>query len=309
MRWITLTLGLGITILAVAEPQDIQLDELWEDTPTTKNLPHAWRIYRRQQLPHRLYEQLRLYMVRPKQWRPGDKRSSVVFIHGGGWSNGNPGQWFPQCRYFALRGAVAASVQYRLRTKIIDVDGCLADCKSAIRYLRRHATELGIDPKKIIVVGESAGGHLAAALGTIDAFNHPQEDLSYSAVPDILVLLNPITDLSTKWGDSLDEKAIPLSPLHHISKKTPPTLLIHGDSDQCVDLEHSRAFFRRMKELNRPSKLIALEGAGHAFGVFQYGPDRFVKRTIFEIDNYLVNLGWLPDRQPINYRREQDRTR
>jgi len=187
-------------------------------------------------------------------------------------------------------------VQYRLRTKHVDVDGCLADCKSAIRYLREHASELGIDPHKITVVGESAGGHLAGAAGTIDAFNHPEDDLSHSAIPDALILLNPITDLSTPWGKSMGETALALSPLHHISAKTPPTLLIHGDSDRCVNIEHSRAFRKRMNELNRPSRLIELEGIDHAFGVFQYGPDQCVKRAILEIDNFLVRRNWLTGR-------------
>jgi acetyl esterase/lipase len=280
----------------ITKPQTIKLDDLWEDTPITKDLPHAWSIYRRFRNPSKLHTQLRLYMVRPKDWQPSDRRPAIVFIHGGGWSNGNPDQWFPQCRYFALRGLVAASVQYRLRTKNVDVDDCLADCKSAIRYIRRHATELGIDPQRIAVVGESAGGHLAAAVGTIDAFNHPEDDLSYSALPDALVLLNPITDLSTKWGKSLGEKAIPLSPLHHISERTPPTLLVHGDSDRCVNIEHSRAFLKRMTELDRPSKLVVLEGADHAFAVFRYGPDRFVRQTMLEIDNFLVTRDWLTSR-------------
>lgn len=296
LRW-------GIVVLMVTscvsqatvntESRNIRLDDLWEDTPTTKGLPHVWRIYRRFRNPSKLHTQLRLYMVRPQQWRPGDQRPAIVFIHGGGWSNGNADQWFPQCRYFALRGIVAASVQYRLRTESVDVDSCLADCKSAIRYLRAHAAELGIDPRKIAVVGESAGGHLAAAVGTIDAFNHPQDDLSCSALPDILVLLNPITDLSTQWGSNLGEKAMALSPLHHISARTPPTLLIHGDADRCVNIEHSRAFRRRMTELDRSSELIVLEGVDHAFAVFKYGPDRFVKRAILEIDNYLADFGWL----------------
>lgn len=97
---------------------------------------------------------------------------------------------------------------------------------------------------------------------------------------------------------SFGEKAMKLSPLHHISKKTPPTLLIHGDSDSCVDIEHSRAFCKRMAELGRPGKLIVLEGADHAFSVFKYGPDRSVRRAISEIDRHLMNLGWLPGPQP-----------
>ena len=126
------------------------------------------------------------------------------------------------------------------------------------------------------------------------------DDLSCSAVPDALVLLNPITDLSAKWGKHLGEKAMALSPLHHISGRTPPTLLIHGNSDQCVSLEDSLAFCKRMTELGRPSKLIVLEGAGHAFGVFKYGPDRFVPETIVAIDDFLVSRDWLTDRRSAN---------
>ena len=306
MRWLNgavmacvmLLVATSCTLQAATNevPHDFKLEDLWEDTPMTKDLPHVWSIYRRYRFPNKLHEQLRLYMIRPKDWQPGDRRPAIVFVHGGGWSNGNPDQWFPQCRYFALRGLVAASVQYRLRTKSVDVDGCLADCKSAIRYLRRHATELGINPQKIAVVGESAGGHLAAALGTIATFNHPEDDLSYSAVPDAMVLLNPITDLSTKWGNSLGEKAMVLSPLHHISKRTPPTLLIHGDSDQGVSLKQSQDFAKCMTELGRPGRLIVFEGANHAFPVFKYGPDRYVKRTILEIDRFLVERDWLAGR-------------
>lgn len=304
MKSVTKMLFRGAPVLVVAwmlsstavseEAGSIRLEELWEDTPVTRELPHDWRIYRRTRLPNRLHEQLPLYLVRPADVRPGEQRPSVVFVHGGGWSAGDAAQWFPQCRYFARRGVVTASIEYRLRCDEVDVEGCLADCKSAVRYLRRHAEELGIDPQRIAVVGESAGGHLAAALGTIEGFDHPEDDLSVSSSPDLLILLNPITDLSTRWGDTLGGKAIALSPLHHVSDLTPPTLLVHGDADTCVDIEHSRAFLQRMEELGRPCRLLELADAGHAFAVFKYGPDHFVQRTILEIDRYLAAQGWLP---------------
>ena len=289
----TVLSGASAAPTAEATP-GLTLEDLWEYTPTTKDLIHVWRVYRRQRLASKLHEQLRLYFVCPKAWQRSDSRPAIVFVHGGGWSNGTADQWFPQCRYFALRGMVAVSVQYRLRSKRADVNGCLADCKSAIRYLRGHAKELGVDPQRIAVLGESAGGHLVAALGTIDGFDHPEDDLFISALPDALILLNPITDLTTKWSRSFGDKAMALSPLHHVSRKTPPTLLLHGDRDNGVDIsKHSRAFRDKMKTLGRPSKLVVLEGAGHAFGVFQYGPDRYVKRAILEIDEYLTDRGWL----------------
>lgn len=284
----------GASELAVpAQSPRVVLADLWEDTPVTKDLPHSFRIYKRLQMANHLQEQLRLYLVHPRDWQASDRRPVVLFIHGGGWGSGNPDQWFPQCRYFALRGLVGVSVQYRLKSDTTTITECVTDCKSAIRYLRRNAGGLGIDPDKIVVVGESAGGHLAAALGTIDGYDEPGEDTTVSAVPNALVLLNPITDLTTRWGEGLGDKAKSLSPLHHISKKTPPTLLIHGDADQVVDLQHSRAFHERMIVVGSRSRLIVLPGADHAFAIFKYGPERLTIRAIIEIDKYLAALGYL----------------
>jgi len=266
----------------------ITLSDLWGDRALTERLPHSFRIYQRFPVSNGLTEQLRLYLVHPREWKAADHRPAVVFIHGGGWGQGDADQWFPQCRYFALRGIVGASVQYRLTTGTNNIDACMADCQSAIAYLRRHAAELGVDPKRIAVVGESAGGHLAAALGTVTV----DAGLSES-VPDALVLLNPITDLTTRWGERLGSSAKQFSPLHHISKRTPPTLLIHGKADSVVDIRHSRAFHQRMLELGNQSRLIEVPGADHAFAVFGFGPASGNILALVEIDRYLSALGYL----------------
>jgi len=295
-RWSFAWLVAGLLCAAplrAAEPGRLRLEDLWEDTPATRDLSHQFHIYKRKQLPSHLHQQLRLYLVYPEEAKPSERRPAVVFIHGGGWGAGNPDQWFPQCRYFALRGLVGVSVNYRLKSDITSVADCVTDCKSAIRYLRRNAGKLGIDPKKIVVVGESAGGHLAAALGTIAGYDEPGEDTSVSAVPNALVLLNPITDLTTRWGESLGEKATSLSPLHHVTTNTPPTLLIHGDADRVVDLQHARSFHEKMIALGNRSQLIILPGADHAFAIFKYGPDDSTARAIIEIDRYLTILGYL----------------
>jgi acetyl esterase len=266
----------------------IELSELWEDTELTQGLPHSFRVFQRFPLGNGLTEQLRLYLVNPREWKQSDRRPAVVFIHGGGWERGDPDQWFPQCRYFALRGAVGASVQYRLATGKNNVDACVADCQAAIAFLRRHAAELGVDPARIAVIGESAGGHLAAALGTVTVDAGLGE-----SVPDALVLLNPITDLTTRWGERLGTSAEKFSPLGHISKRTPPTLLIHGNADSVVEVGHSRAFHQRMLELGNQSRLIEVPGTDHAFAVFGYGPAPGNILAILEIDRYLSVLGYL----------------
>jgi acetyl esterase len=290
---VALTLVFGITARAgddgtKSSSRTTALSDLWEDTELTQGLPHTFRIFQRFSLGNKLTEQLRLYLVNPRDWKESDRRPAVVFIHGGGWERGDADQWFPQCRYFALRGAVGASVQYRLASATNNIDTCVADCQAAIAYLRRHAAELGVDPKRIAVVGESAGGHLAAALGTVTVDAGLDE-----SVPDALVLLNPITDLKTRWGERLGAAAEKFSPLSHISKRTPPTLLIHGNADSVVDIRHSRAFHQRMLELGNQSRLIEVPGTDHAFAVFGYGPAPGNILAIVEIDRYLSALGYL----------------
>lgn len=287
------TLVFGVTARAgddgtKSSSRAIALSELWEDTELTQGLPHSFRIYQRFRQSNGLTEQLRLYLVDPREWKASDHRPAVIFIHGGGWGQGDADQWFPQCRYFALRGAVAGSVQYRLATGTNNIDTCVADCQSAIAYLRRHAAELGVDPRRIAVIGESAGGHLAAALGTVTVDAGLRE-----SVPDALVLLNPITDLTTRWGEQLGAAAEKFSPLSHISRRTPPTLLIHGNADSVVDIRHSRAFHQRMLELGNQSRLIEVPGFDHAFAVFGFGPAPGNILAIVEIDRYLSALGYL----------------
>ena len=117
---------------------------------------------------------VKVFYTLPSGWKKADKRTAVVWIHGGSWTGGSAYNFFPHARYFAARGAVGFSVEYRLLKKNrTTVGDCLADCKSVIRYIREHAAELGIDPVKIIVMGDSAGGHLASCLGTIDGFPAP----------------------------------------------------------------------------------------------------------------------------------------
>jgi dipeptidyl aminopeptidase/acylaminoacyl peptidase len=81
--------------------------------------------------------------------------------------------------------------------------------------------------------------------------------------------------------------------LHHISKRTPPTLLIHGNADSVVDIRHSRAFHQRMLELGNQSRLVEVPGADHAFAVFSFGPAKGNILAIVEIDRYLSALGYL----------------
>ncbi|MCB1228222.1 MAG: alpha/beta hydrolase, partial [Verrucomicrobiales bacterium] len=145
---------------------------------------------------------LELHVFAPKGAQPGKKakRACFVAIHGGGWQGGEPQRFYPFAECFASQGMLGISVQYRLVKKgePTTVFNCVEDIRSAMRYIKAHAEELGIDPEKIVVCGGSAGGHLAAATALFDDVNDPQDDLSIDPTPTAMVLLFPVIDTSTE---------------------------------------------------------------------------------------------------------------
>ena len=261
-----------------------------------------------------------LYMFAPTGLKPGDRRPAVLCIHGGAWVAGSAEAFFPHARYFASRGLVAFSINYRLATANgTGLPECLQDCKAAVRYVRAHAAEMGIDPGRIAVLGDSAGGHLAAALGTVGGFDdlpvagagHP------GAIPDAMILCNPIVDLTDgDWpkyvirGAALDKHAPPeakvmnpaqqtlarqLSPLFQVKPGQPPALLMHGLDDHVVDPAQARRFAEAMKAAGNRCDLVLIEGARHAFiGPKYTAPEPMVVSAIRRADEFLISLGWLP---------------
>ena len=241
---------------------------------------------------------LRLHIFFPKDHKTTDRRPAIVFFFGGGWTGGSPGQFQRHSSYLASRGMVAACAEYRVKRKHDTTPfECVADGKSAVRWLRAHAAELGIDPDRLAAGGGSAGGHVAASTATLKGFDEPGEDLSVSSVPTALALFNPVVDTTkTGWQGGyrqLGARAEELSPVHHLEKGAPPTIIFHGSADKAVPVENVERFRDKMKELGSECKLIVFEGKGHGF--FNYGRDKNVpyKKTVREMDLFLVALGYL----------------
>ena len=138
--------------------------------------------------------ELRLFIEKPAGWKATDRRTAVAFFFGGGWVGGTAEQFRFQSEALARHGAVGFRVEYRTVGK----DGsappveCCADAKSAIRWIRSHAPEYGIDPARIVGAGGSAGGHLAAFTALVEGLDDPADDRSISCKPDALILFNPV---------------------------------------------------------------------------------------------------------------------
>ncbi len=235
---------------------------------------------------------LELHVFLPEGWKASDKRAAAVFFFGGGWVGGTPTQFFPQSRYLASRGMVAISAQYRTRgSHGTTPTECVADGKSAVRWVRQHAAELGVDPNRIAAGGGSAGGHVAATTGVIDGLDEQGEDMSVSSKPDALLLFNPVTDLSSRFergGESI--KAI--SPLQQVDASDPPTIVFHGRADTTVPFETAETFCDAMKNVGNRCELVGYEGRPHGF--FNYSRSRAAyANTVWHMDRFLASLGYV----------------
>ncbi len=234
-----------------------------------------------------------------------DNRPAIVFFFGGGWNSGDPKQFYSQCRALADLGMVAMSAEYRVasrdQSKVID---CISDAQDAIAFVRNHAAELKIDPNRIAAGGGSAGGHLAAAVATLD-YRGKQSDMSKADYrPNALVLFNPALILAPT-GSKLDhdsermgnlaerigDKPESASPFHHLSKDLPPTILFHGKADTTVPYSTVKLFQDKATMLGCDCRLLGYEGEGHGF--FNQGRPKYFE-TRDAMIAFLSELSYCP---------------
>lgn len=213
--------------------------------------------------------ELQLHVFEPEGFKPGDSRACFLIIHGGGWTGGVPQRMYSFAAHYAKNGMVGISMQYRLHSKKtgVSVFDCVKDARSAMRYVRGHAAELGIDPQKIIVSGGSAGGHLAAATALFDNVNEEGDYLKISPTPNALVLLFPVIDTSKEGygNEKIGERWQELSPLHHVHPGLPPTIIFHGTGDTVTPFAGAKAFHEAMLKAGNRCELDINEGGAHGY--------------------------------------------
>ena len=238
---------------------------------------------------------LKLHVFLPEGHKTSDKRAAIIFFFGGGWKGGSPSQFYPHCAYLASRGMVAMSAEYRVESR----DGttpreCVQDGKSALRWLRKNAGSWGVDPERIAAGGGSAGGHVAAAVGTVDGLNEPGEDQSVVVLPNALVLFNPVFD--TGPDGYAYERVKPywreISPMHNLSKTSPPTIVFLGTEDKLIPVSTAKKYKETMEQYGRRCDLHLYEGRQHGF--FNYrGDKKDYTDTVIKMDTFLQSLGFL----------------
>ena len=239
---------------------------------------------------------LRLFIEKPADWKPGDRRPAMVFFFGGGWVGGTPEQFRRQSERLTERGMVGVRVEYRVIPKgnagppLV----CCADAKSALRHVRAHATDLGIDPRRIGAAGGSAGGHLAAFTALVPGLDDPRDDLKIPCRPDALVLFNPVFNNGPgQWGhERVGARFREFSPAHHVTNGAPPAIVFLGDQDKLIPVSVLREFETAMKQAGARCDTRVYPQAGHGF--FNREPQ--FSQTLAETERFLESIGWL--RQP-----------
>ncbi len=250
---------------------------------------------------------LNMYIFTPEDHKPSDRRAAVVFFFGGGWKSGSPVQFREHCKYLASRGMVAMAADYRVSsrhgTKAV---ACVADGKSAIRWVRQNAKRLGVDPDRVAAGGGSAGGHIAACTGVIKKFDESSEDESISSVPNAMVLFNPACVLAAV-GDRqpfdknrrsvmpqrMGVKPIELSPYHHVAKGAPPTIIFHGKADTTVPYWTAEVFAKAMKKAGNDCRLMGYDDQTHGFFNFGRNENKMFDATVKAMDKFFVDIGFL----------------
>ncbi|NBQ59169.1 MAG: alpha/beta hydrolase [Opitutaceae bacterium] len=251
-------------------------------------------------------EKLDVYL--PATLTAGTLAPAVVWIHGGGWTGGtkNETRAAEICATLAAAGYVAVSIDYRLGDGAWPTN--LHDCKNAVRFLRAHAAEYHIDPKRIAVAGGSAGGHLALMTGltadqaefepTANATPYPGVSSQVRCIIDLYGPASLLTRLETDakgvpngkrkpGGDlkvfgaaSIDDPVFALaSPVSHVAKNAPPVLIIHGLIDGTVDIGQSWSLAGALVRKGVEHEFILVEGAGHTFD-FEFWNKKSLSRDL-----------------------------
>jgi acetyl esterase/lipase len=214
---------------------------------------------------HKLY--MDLYV--PQTARPAPV---VVWIFGGSWKYGSNG-YHLNLRDLTASGIAIASIQYRL-SGTAKYPAQLDDCRAAVQWLRTNGARYGIDPHRIGASGESAGGHLAALLGTVEGAPSIRAVCALYPPTDLVALGRMYespdrpSDIDKLLGGPIEQKlalAREASPVDRVTSSSPPFLIIHGADDTLVPLAQSQELDRRLKRAGVESHLIIVPGKGHWF--------------------------------------------
>lgn len=229
---------------------------------------------------------LTLDYIRPyyelQKW---EKVPLLIWAEGGAWRTSPPARRIPELSYYAYHGYAVASVQYRVSSQSL-WPAQIEDLKTAIRYLKAHADQLGNDTERVAIAGESAGAHLAAMAAltggkevfSTSEWNEVSDEVQAAICwycPGDFTVAKEQADISgyvcdprnllvnEKMGEN-PQKEAEVSPVNYVDRTAPPFLLFHGSKDPLVPAAQSRSLYEKLVENEVEADYYLLEDAGHA---------------------------------------------
>ncbi len=217
---------------------------------------------------------------------------AILFIHGGAWHAGDKLTFLPWAAHFADLGYVCLSIDYRL-APFFRFPAQLEDVRCALSWLWEHASDYGVDTSRVAVAGDSAGGHLAALVALAPAPGEcrggvqvaavvslygPMDLTLYADDPDAAPVVADFLGATYQEDPELWRRA---SPITWVRPGAPPFLLIHGEADTVVPVEHSLAMARALRAAGDEAEVMLVPGAGHEFHVLP-GEDSLAARDRME---------------------------
>ena len=237
-------------------------------------------------------------------------RPAIAFFHGGGWVFGDRAVYHGACRRYAAMGFVTFSFEYRLsrnedgsypHARITPVES-VKDARSAVRWLRRQAAALGIDPDRISVWGRSAGGQLAWATALCDDIDEEGDDPAVSPVPNALLTFSACYNTVQTWVDRMlgEQRARiwDISPYHRLKKGLPPAIGFHGRKDTTEPWRVANWFREKATVLGNRFELVTLEERGHHLAGGGEPPGELSNAAILKrVDAFLRETGMMPEKK------------
>lgn len=230
---------------------------------------------------------------------------TILHIHGGGWTGGSKESVVLRLLPYLEMGFAVVNATYRL-ARISEAPAAVEDCRCALRWVMQHAKEYSLDPNRVVVMGYSAGGHLALTTGMLTPAAGLDRQCPGADIPKVAAIVNwyGITDVvdlldgpntrayAVQWLGSRPDRADVakrLSPLTYVRRDVPPTLTIHGDADPTVPYQHATKLHAALQQAGATSELLTIPEGKH--GGF---PTAQQIRAVDAVRAFLTKQGLMP---------------
>lgn len=208
---------------------------------------------------------------------------ALVLVHGGGWVRGDR-TWnmAPLFDPLTRAGFVTCSISYRLAADFFQFGAAIDDVQTAIHYVRQHAAEYNVDPRRIAVLGESAGGHLAA-MAALREPGSVQAVVGLYTPTDLEALARSSPAVPAQIRQTLESSGFAallaahlrsLSPIEHVRADAPAFLLIHGTADGIVPYDQATRMAERMKSAGAVCEIMTVRGGAHGLRFWDRSPEQ-----------------------------------